>query len=55
MAHHHLMAKHCRKAGTILEMNQTQSEAREPPTSGHKSVMEGPTMMMIVFIGLLYT
>ena len=35
--------------------NLTQSEAREPPTSGHKSVMEGPTMVLIVSIGLLYT
>ena len=35
--------------------NLTQSEAREPPTSGHKSVMEGPTMVLIVSIGLSYT
>jgi len=35
--------------------NQIQSEAREPPTSGHKSVIEGPTMVLIVSIGLLYT
>ena len=28
--------------------NLTQSEAREPPTSGHKSVMEGPTMVLIL-------
>jgi len=35
--------------------NLTQSEAREQPTSGHKSVMEGPTMVLIVSIGLLYT
>ena len=35
--------------------NLTQSEAREPPTSGHKNVMEGPTMVLIVSIGLLYT
>ena len=33
----------------------TQSEAREPPTSGHKGVMEGPAMVLIVSIGLLYT
>ena len=32
--------------------NLTQSEAREPPTSGHKSVVEGPTMVLIVSIGL---
>ena len=35
--------------------NRTQSEAREPPTSGHKSVMEGPTMVLIVSIALYYT
>jgi len=34
---------------------QTQSEAREPPTSGHKSVMEGPRILLIVFIALSYT
>jgi len=34
---------------------QSQSQAREPPTSGRKSVMEGPTMVLIVSIGLLYT
>ena len=38
-----------------FENTLTQSEAREPPTSGHKSVMEGPTMVLIVSIGLLYT
>jgi len=32
--------------------NRTQSEARELPTSGHKSVMEGPTMVLIVSIAL---
>jgi len=35
--------------------NLTQSEARELPTSGHRSVMEGPTMVLIVSIGLQYT
>jgi len=35
--------------------NLTQSEAREPPTSGHKSVMESPTMVLIVSIAILYT
>jgi len=35
--------------------NLTQSEAREPPTSGHKSVMEGLTIMPRVFINLLCT
>ena len=32
--------------------NLTQSEAREPPTSGHKSVVEGPRMVLIKSIGL---
>ena len=27
-----------------------QSEAREPPTSGQESVMEGPRILLIVFI-----
>jgi len=35
--------------------NLTQSEAREPPTSGCKSVMEGPRILLIVFIALYYT
>jgi len=35
--------------------NLTQSEARELPTSGHKSVMEGPTMVLIVFIAPYFT
>ena len=35
--------------------NLTQSEARELPTSGHNSVMEGPRILLIVFIGLYYT
>jgi len=35
--------------------NLPQSEAREPPTSGHRSVMEGPTMVLMVSIVLSYT
>ena len=35
--------------------NLAQSEARELPTSGHKSVMEGPRILLIVFIALYYT
>jgi len=35
--------------------NLTRSEAREMPTSGHKSVMEGPRILLIVFIALYYT
>ena len=35
--------------------NLTQSEAREPPTSGCKSVMEGHTKVLIVSIALSYT
>jgi len=32
-----------------------QSEAREPPTSGCESVMEGPRILLIVSIALSYT
>jgi len=35
--------------------NLAQSEARELPTSGCASVMEGPTMVLIMFIALYYT
>jgi len=35
--------------------NLIQSEAREPPTSGCKSMVEGLTIMPRVFINLLYT
>jgi len=35
--------------------NLTQSEAREPPTGGRKSAMEGPRMVLIVSIALSYT
>ena len=35
--------------------NLTQSEAREPPTSGCESVMEGPRMVLMVSIALSYT
>jgi len=35
--------------------NLTQSKTRELPTSGHNSVMEGPRILLIVFIGLYYT
>jgi len=48
------MAKYCRPVGSISK-NQAQSEARELPTSGCTSVMEGPAMVLIVFIALYYT
>ena len=35
--------------------NLAQSEARELPTSGCASVMEGPRILLIVFIALYYT
>jgi len=53
LAYHHLKHQHSPKA--CGKKNFDQSEAREPPTSGHRSVMEGPTMVLIVSIGLLYT
>jgi len=47
------MAIHCLAAADFE--NWTQSEARELPTSGHKSVIEGPRILLIVFIALSYT
>ena len=47
---YHLMAKCCLKVG-----RKSQSEARNLPTWGCKSMMEGPTIMLGVFITLLYT
>ena len=35
--------------------NRTQSEARELPTSGCESVMDGPRILLIVSIALSYT
>ena len=45
----HLMAKHCLKVG-----RKSISEAWNPPTWGCKSMVEGPTIMLGVFITLLY-
>ena len=45
----HLMAKHCLKVG-----RKSRSEAWNLPTSGCKSMMEGLTIMLGVFITLLY-
>jgi len=43
-------------SGSRLDFeNLTQSEARELPTSGRKSVMEGHTMVLMVSIVLSYT
>ena len=47
---YHLMAKCCLKVG-----RKSKSEARNLPTWGCKSMMEGPTIMLGVFITLLYT
>ena len=47
---YHLMAKRCLKVG-----RKSKSEARNLPTWGCKSMMEGPTIMLGVFITLLYT
>ena len=46
----HLMAKHCLKVGW-----KSKSEAWNLPTSGCKSMMEGPTIILGVFIILLNT
>ena len=48
---YHLMAKRCLKVG---RKDFSQSEARNLPTWGCKSMMEGPTIMLGVFITLLY-
>ena len=47
---YHLMAKRCMRVG-----RKAKSEARNLPTWGCKSMMEGPTIMLGVFITLLYT
>ena len=46
----HLLAKHCLEVGRKL-----RSEARNLPTCGCKSRIEGPTIILGVFINLLYT
>jgi len=50
---YHLMAKRCLKVGRKSKF-WTKSEARNLPTWGCKSMMEGPTIMLGVFITLLY-
>ena len=50
MPYPHLLAKHCLRVGRKL-----RSEAWNPPTWGCKSMMEGPTILLGVFINLLYT
>jgi len=44
------MAKHCPKVS-----RKSSSEARNLPTCGCKSMMDGLTIMLGVFINLLYT
>jgi len=46
---YHLMAKRCLKVS-----RKSKSEARNLPTWGCKSMMEGPTIMLRVFMTLLY-
>jgi len=50
ITYHHLMAKHC-----LILGRKSRSEARNLPTSGCKSMLEGLTIMLRVFINLLYT
>jgi len=50
MAYPHLMAKHCLAIG-----RKSRSEGRNPPTSCCKSMVEGLTNMLGVFINLLCT
>jgi len=49
MLYPHLLAKHCLKVG-----RKSRSEARNLPTWGCKSMVEGLTIMLGVFINLLY-
>jgi len=49
VAYPHLMAKHCLRVG-----RKSGSEAWNRPTSGCKSMVEGLTIMLRVFINLLY-
>jgi len=49
MAYPHLMAKHCLEVG-----RKSGSDAWNRPTSGCKSMVEGLTIMLRVFINLLY-
>ena len=52
---YHLMAKRCLKVGRKAgNQNFDQSEARNLPAWGCKSMMEGHTIMLGVFIILLY-
>ena len=50
MPYPHLMAKHCLRVG-----RKSRSEAWNLPTCGCKSMVEGLTIMLGVFINLLYT
>jgi len=50
MPYPHLLAKHCLRVG-----RKSISEARNLPTCGCKSMMGGLTIMLGVFINLLYT
>ena len=50
MPYPHLMAKHCLTVG-----RKSRSEAWNLPTCGCKSMVEGLTIMLGVFINLLYT
>ena len=55
MAYPHLMAKHCLKVGRKSRDFFVWSEAWNLPTCGCKSMVEGLTIMLGVFINLLYT
>jgi len=50
MPYPHLMAKHC-----LTISRKSRSEARNLPTSGCKSMMDGLIIKLGVFINLLYT
>ena len=54
MPYPHLLVKHCLRE-SAGNRDFSWSEARNPPTSGCKSMIDGLTIMLRVFIILLYT
>ena len=55
IVYHCLMAKHCRTAASILKILGPNLRQENCQQVDAQSVMEGPTMVLIVFIALYYT
>ena len=56
IVYHCLMVKHCRTAASILKiLGPNLSRQENCQQVDAQSVMEGPTMVLIVFIALYYT